>query len=118
MSRGGKREGAGRPAGNVSAPRRAIRALAAENGLLAMEALVAILKRATGADKLDRPRDSDVITAAVHVLDRAYGKPGPDRSFHGFVGSYDLDKLNGEQTNQLATLLRLAAPDGSIGAVD
>jgi hypothetical protein len=114
---GGRRAGAGRPVGGVSAPRRAIRALAAENSLLAMEALIGILKRAKAADAgrkgaaVDRPRDADIIAAAVSILDRAYGRPGPDRSFHGFVGAYNLDKLNGEQTRQLATLLRLAAPE-------
>ena len=54
-----------------------------------MEALISILRRATATGKgseLDRPRDSDVITAATAVLDRGFGKPGPDRSFQHFVG--------------------------------
>ncbi len=79
---------------------------------------VADLDEGKGGAAVDRPRDGDVIMAAEKVLDRASGRPGPDRSFHGFVGAYDLDKLNGEQTNQLAHLLRLAAPEGIIGDTD
>jgi hypothetical protein len=73
-----------------------------------MWSLIGILKRADAADKraarsqgaIDRPKDADVITAALAVMDRAYGKPGPDRSPQGLVGTYDLDKLNGEQTRR------------------
>ena len=54
---------------------------------------VADLDEGKGAPRFDRPRDGDVIMAAEKVLDRAYGRPGLDRSFHGFVGAYDLDKL-------------------------
>ncbi len=123
-SRGGKREGAGRPVGRtgiVSVPRRAIRALASEYAPLAMEALISIVRRGTAVGQgaaLNRPRDADVITAATAILDRAHGKPGPDRSVHGFVGSYDLDLLSDDQLRTVAGILQLAAPKGSIGEAD
>lgn len=62
---------------------------------------VADLDEGKGGTAVDRPRDGDVIMAAEKVLDRAYGRPGLDRSFHGFVGAYDLDKLNGEHCRGL-----------------
>ncbi len=126
MSRGGKREGAGRPSGPTLAPKRAVRAAAAAYGLPAVEALGAIVMRALAADKprkkgdppIDRPRDCDVTAAADKLLVWAFGRPVPDRSFHGLVGSYDMSKLSDEQVRTVANLLRLAAPTGTVGETD
>jgi len=71
-------------------------------------------ERRKGAE-INRPRDSDVIAAADRLLDRAYGKTTPETGPDGLVGTYDLEKLNGEQLHTLASILRLAAPEGAIG---
>jgi hypothetical protein len=125
MPRGGLRNPpGGRPKGAMSAPRRAMRAAAAQYGLKAIHALGRILDRAEAADErrkgaeINRPRDSDLIAAADRLLDRAYGKSAPDRSPPGFVGSYDLDKLTNEQLHTVTSILKLAAPEGAVGDTD
>jgi hypothetical protein len=119
VPRGGRREGAGRPPGIVSAPRRAIRAAAAEYATLALQSLANILLRAEAADErrsgAERPRDADVIAAAKEVLDRASGRTAPGRPPHSLVGTYDIDKLTDEQLHTVADILRLATPEGAIG---
>ena len=67
ISKGGKREGAGRPAGKVSAATLAIRELAKQHSEEAMNALVDLM-----ADK-ETPAASR-IAAIKEVLERAQGK--------------------------------------------
>jgi hypothetical protein len=66
----------------------------------------------------DRPRDNDVITAADKLLGWAYGRPAQDRTTHGLVGSYDISKLSDDQIRTVADILRIAAPEGSVGEMD
>lgn len=67
MARGGKREGAGRPAGAVNKATDDLKALAREYTAEALEALVSVV----------RESDSDAakVSAANAILDRGYGKP-------------------------------------------
>ncbi len=107
----------------MSAPRRAIRAAAAAHGLRAIQALSDIVDRAIAVDKKgqrldDRPRDNDVITAADKLLGWAYGRPAQDRTTDGLVGSYDMSKLSDDQIRTVADILRIAAPEGSVGETD
>jgi hypothetical protein len=51
----------------------------------------------------DRPRDNDVITAADKLLGWAYG---------------DMSKLSDDQIRTVADILRIAAPEGSVGEMD
>jgi hypothetical protein len=95
--------------------------VAMAHGELALECIIEVLLRAKAAAKDKNaiaPRDNDILNAAQIVLDRGYGKPGPDRSFHGFSSSYDWSMLNEEQRRTLVDLLRLAAPAGAVGDVD
>ena len=76
MGYGGKREGAGRPKGKVSAAKRDIAEKAKKHGEAALAVLVAI------AQNEEEPAASRV-SAANALLDRGYGKPiqavsGPD----------------------------------------
>lgn len=67
MARGGKREGAGRPAGVVNKATESIKALAREYTAEALEALVGVLR--------DSESDTARVSAANAILDRGYGKP-------------------------------------------
>jgi hypothetical protein len=87
--------------------------------MLALQSLASILLRAEQAAKkgsaVDAPRDTDVIAAAKEILDRGYGRAGPERPPHSLVGGYDLDKLSNDQLHTLSEILMLAVPDGAIG---
>lgn len=65
--RGGKRPGAGRKAGKVSAAKRALAEMAKDHAEAALQTLVHI---ATNGD-----REAARVSAATAILDRAYGKP-------------------------------------------
>jgi len=58
-----------------------------------------------------------VYDAAVHLLDRGYGKPTQSTKGSMTVGTYDLSKLTDEQLRASYEILRLAAPD-TIGEAD
>jgi len=68
MARGGKREGAGRPAGATNKATADVRAAARDYGGEALDVLVAIMRSS------DSPPAAR-IAAARELLDRAYGKP-------------------------------------------
>lgn len=95
MARGGKRDGAGRPAGTPNKAtveqKATITDLAREHTVLALQALVDVA--GTGSD-------SARVAAANALLDRAYGKPvqateGPAKDgghiFHILTGVPDPD---------------------------
>lgn len=65
--RGGKRPGAGRKAGKVSAAKRAIADMAKNHAAAALKTLVEIAK--------DGESEAARVSAANAILDRAYGKP-------------------------------------------
>lgn len=67
MSRGGKREGAGRPKGKVTAAKRQLSDLAKGHAERALQTLADI---ADGGES-----EAARVSAAVAILDRAYGKP-------------------------------------------
>lgn len=67
MARGGKREGAGRPAGAVNKATDDIKVLARQYTAEALEALVAVVR--------DSESDAARVSAANALLDRGYGKP-------------------------------------------
>lgn len=78
-NRGGKREGAGRPAGATNKVNREIKELAAQFDELAVDTLAEIAKGDTGSfdddgNAVKHPASSRV-AAAVALLDRAHGKP-------------------------------------------
>jgi len=64
---GGKRAGAGRPAGRVSEVKVRLSQLAREHSDLAFKALVDVCENGTS--------ETARITAAVALLDRGFGKP-------------------------------------------
>ena len=66
MARGGKREGAGRPAGTVNKSTDTLKTLAREYTEEALEALVGILREGES--------DAAKVAAANSILDRGYGK--------------------------------------------
>lgn len=66
MARGGKREGAGRPAGAVNKSTDSLKTLAREYTEEALEALVGILR--------DGESEAARVSAANSILDRGYGK--------------------------------------------
>lgn len=68
MARGGKREGAGRKVGAVTAAKRELAEMAKDHAEAALETLVSIHKSGT------EPASARV-SAANAILDRAYGKP-------------------------------------------
>lgn len=67
MARGGKREGAGRPAGAVNKATDDIKVLARQYTAEALEALVAVVRESES--------DAARVSAANALLDRGYGKP-------------------------------------------
>lgn len=66
--RGGKRAGAGRKPGQVSAAKRAISEMAKDHAESALETLASIMQN-------DQEPASARISAANSLLDRGYGKP-------------------------------------------
>ena len=67
MAHGGKRAGAGRKPGKVSAAKRNLAELAKGHAEAAMRTLVDIARNGEG--------ESARVSAAIAILDRAYGKP-------------------------------------------
>lgn len=67
MARGGKREGAGRKSGVVSKAKRELAEMAKDHAEAAMKTLADI--HANGTSETAR------VSAAISILDRAYGKP-------------------------------------------
>ncbi len=67
MARGGKREGAGRPAGAANKVTDELKALAREYTEEAVQALVKVMRESDS--------DTAIISASNSILDRAHGKP-------------------------------------------
>lgn len=65
--RGGKRPGAGRKKGQVSAAKRALSEMAQEHGEMALQVLVDVARNGDSA--------SARVSAATALLDRGWGKP-------------------------------------------
>lgn len=68
MARGGARPGAGRKPGEVSEARRELAAMAKDHAYDALRVLAEIMNN-------EDAMQSSRISAAVAILDRAYGKP-------------------------------------------
>lgn len=113
--RGGKRPGAGRPAGAQSRATRAMKAsfseVARTHAPEALRTLVQIAKKGES--------DSARVSAANAILDRAYGKPsqahehaGPNG---GAIPTIDVTKLKGMTDTELEALERALV---QIGIVD
>jgi hypothetical protein len=83
MARGGKRKGAGRPAGShdiaTSAQKGEIGGVARTHAAAAVNALVAIVT--SGQSEATR------VSAAVAILDRGYGRPAQSLEHSGPAGS-------------------------------
>lgn len=67
MAHGGKREGAGRKPGAVSAAKRQLAEMAKDHAEMALKVLADIASSGEG--------ESARVSAATAILDRAYGKP-------------------------------------------
>lgn len=79
MAHGGKREGAGRKAGSVSAAKLEIADMAKGHAAAALAVLVSVMKNSA------EPASARV-SAANAMLDRAYGKPLQGVDLSGSVG--------------------------------
>ena len=88
----------------MDGPRRAIRLEAARHGLKAIAKLAALLDKKGVAD-------AAVISAAIHLLDRGYGKPAQEVRYSGIVGNYNLEGLSDEELDQFIALARKASAD-------
>lgn len=102
--RGGKREGAGRRPGRVSAAKRALAEMARDHAEGALETLASI-----HADKT-QPASARV-SAATAILDRAYGKPPQALEHTGKDGGpittatvFDLSKMTDAELEAYRTL--------------
>jgi hypothetical protein len=95
MSRGGKRSGAGRPAGSTNADTAAMRA--ALSALLEGEVHIAVAALADIAQ--NGTSEAARVSAAIAILDRTHGRPRPspdaaplhglpDDPLGGFIGNW------------------------------
>lgn len=100
-SRGGRRPGAGRPAGARSRATKQAKAtlseLARAHTSVALKALVDVATKSES--------DSAKVAAANALLDRAYGKPRQSVEHSGSVGTYDLSKLSDDELDRLESIL-------------
>src|SRR5271157_749430 len=100
----------GRPPKQILQNAREFKIYAQQYGAQALDKIFAIMN--------DEKTDVRVqLDAAVHILDRAYGKPTQSTKGTVTVGTYDLSKLTDEQLRASYEILRLAAPD-TIGEAD
>ena len=100
----------GRPPGPILANSRELKLYTQQYGTAAVDKIFAIMN--------DEKSDIRVqLDAAVHLLDRGYGKPAQSTKVSGAVGTYDLSKLTDEQLRSTYEVLKLAAPD-TIGEAD
>ena len=100
----------GRPPGPILANSRELKLYTAQYGTAAVDKIFSIMN--------DEKSDIRVqLDAAVHLLDRGYGKPAQSTKVSGAVGTYDLSKLTDEQLRSTYEVLKLAAPD-TIGEAD
>jgi hypothetical protein len=117
-SRGGRRPGAGRPAGARSRATAAHKAtlsdLAREHTTTALQVLVDVAKKGES--------ESARVAAANAILDRAYGKPRQSHEHSGPNGgpiaSVDLTKLSGDELAQLESIFGPLAGSGDDDAPD
>lgn len=98
MAHGGKRTGAGRKPGAVSKAKRQLSEMAKGHAEMALSVLAEIAQNGEA--------ESARVTAAVAILDRAYGKPpqslevsGPEG---GPIATVDATKLSTEALRELA----------------
>lgn len=110
--RGGRREGAGRPAGRRNTATRTQKAtlteLARAHTATALSVLVKVAK--------DGESESARVSAANAILDRAYGKPSQAVKHSGSVGTYDLSKMSDDELDKLESILGpLALAGGDTG---
>lgn len=112
MARGGKREGAGRPAGTRSAATKdQIASLSEMAKMHAPEALKALVQIATKGES-----EAARVSAANSILDRAFGKPQQSLELSNPDGSLaprqiDAGKLSTEALRELTGALNEQAPD-------
>lgn len=116
MAHGGKRAGAGRKPGKVSAAKRTLAEMAAGHADAAMKALADIAK--------DGDSEGARVSAAIAILDRAYGKPpialhhsGPNG---GPIQTLDATALSTDALRELMAAMngKDADPDASGSAGD
>lgn len=116
--RGGRRVGAGRPAGARSRATKQAKAtlsdLARKHTSVALTALVNIAKKGES--------ESARVAAANALLDRAYGKPRQSHEHSGPGGTpmqfVDLTKLSGDELDQLESIFGPLAGPGDDDAPD
>lgn len=110
--RGGKRPGAGRPAGARSRATKQMNAslseLAREHTATALNVLVEVAKKGES--------DSARVAAANATLDRGYGKPSQSHEHTGAGGgpiqTVDLTRLSEDELDRLETILGPLAING------
>lgn len=98
--RGGKRPGAGRKPGRVSAAKRKLSDMAKTHATAALKALADIAKG--GESEAAR------VSAAIAILDRAYGKPTQSHELSGPGGgpipTVDLTNISNDDLDRLEAL--------------
>lgn len=95
---GGKRAGGGRPKGSVNKTTAEVRALAQQHGEAAIQKLVVLMSIGQSEDVQMR--------AAVHLLDRGYGKAAQPTHIGGHDGGpLNLHEMSDEQLDSLAERL-------------
>lgn len=108
IKRGGRREGAGRPAGRRNTATRtqgaSLSELARKHTADALKTLVEVAKKSES--------DSARVAAANAILDRGYGKPRQAVEHSGAIGTYDLTKLGDDELDKLESILGPLAHDG------
>lgn len=106
MARGGKREGAGRKPGTVTKAKRELAEMAKDHAEAALNTLVAIHKDVAQSGPAR-------VSAAVHIIDRAYGKPP-----QAIIGDPEKPLLIADATDQkrIAAVALLAAREAMKGA--
>ena len=118
--RGGKRPGAGRKPGRVSAAKRSLADMAKTHAAAALKALVDIAK--------DGESEGARVSAATAILDRAYGKPTQSLQHTGAGGgpiqTVDLTNVSDDEHARLEAILGVAvagrptAGDGEAGEAE
>jgi YHS domain-containing protein len=110
MSRGGARRGAGRKQGKVSNAKRELAEMAKEHAEDALLTLVEIAKGDTAA--------SARVSAAVAILDRAYGKPtqalehsSPDNSLERLMAELEGMSFRPVEFPRICTMARALGKD-------
>lgn len=104
MSRGGKRENAGRKLGAVAKVTAEARKKALAEGISPLEYMLKVMRNA----KLDAKRRDDMAKAAAPFVHAKLAS----MEHHGFVGTYDLTKVSDADIDRLENILRSASVTG------